>query len=373
MPSQHKTLSDLLAHRCPALTVRSRPASMTPRPRKGLARASLGQAAPPSPLSSPGRPARFPTMSVTFQQLQCLREVVAQKFSVSRAAGTMFTTQPGISKLIRALESELGVEVFVRRGNRLVELTEAGREAYTLAGRIVRDMQALRRLGAAERGPQTEGALRVGTTHIHARYHLLSATERFAAVYPRVRLEYSLGTPAEIYLKVRDGSLDFGVCTLPESTPPGLLAIQAYEIQRCLAVPNGHPLLDGRPITLNELGRWPWIVHDERYTSGAVVQQVFQQHGMQPQVVMRASDVSIMKAYVAQGLGIAVLQKVAMSDETDGRLRQIDVDTLFPASTAMVTLRKDYLLSTYAFDYLSMILPQLSRAELLSRLGDDCT
>ncbi|OZI38574.1 hypothetical protein CAL29_03025 [Bordetella genomosp. 10] len=308
---------------------------------------------------------------MTFQQLHCLREVVAHKFNVSRTAGALFTTQPGISKLIRALETELGVEVFVRRGNRLVGLTEAGKEAYTLAGRILRDTQALRQLGAGGEGAEAEGVLRVGTTHIHARYHLLSPTDRFVAAHPKVRLEYSLGTPAEIYLKVRDGSLDFGVSTLPGATPPGLLAIPAYDIPRCLAVPDGHPLLDGRPITLDELARWPWVVHDERYTSGAVVSQVFQRHGLQPRVVMRASDVSIMKTYVARGIGIAVLQKIAMSDETDGRLREIDVSHLFPASTAMVTLREDYLLSAYALDYLAMILPHLTRAELLAQLGGE--
>jgi DNA-binding transcriptional LysR family regulator len=308
-------------------------------------------------------------MALTFQQLACLRQVVANKFSVSRTAEALSSTQPGISKLIRALEEELGIDVFVRRGNRLVGLTDTGKEAYALAGRVLQDTHTLQQLRAANHSPEIEGVLRVGTTHIHARYHLLSVTERFVRAYPKVQLEYSVGTPSEIYFSVRDGTLDLGLSTLPETTPSGILAIKAYDIERCLVVPAGHPLLSVPTITIEELTQWPWIVHDERFTSGAVVHRTFQMHGMQPRVVMRALDVSILKAYVARGIGIAVLQKIAMEDETDGRLRQIDVSHLFPASTAMVTLRADHLLTSYAHDYLRMLLPHLSEEQLGAALG----
>jgi DNA-binding transcriptional LysR family regulator len=308
-------------------------------------------------------------MAFTFQQLQCIRQVVANQFSVSRTAEALSSTQPGISKLIRALEADLGIEIFVRRGNRLVGLTDAGKEAYALAGRMLQDVRSLQRLKASSASPEIEGVLRVGTTHIHARYHLLAVTDRFVQVYPKVQLEYSVGTPVEIYQSVRDGTLDIGLSTLPEATPSGILAIKAYDIERCLVVPKGHPLLKARRITIEELIKWPWIVHDDRFTSGAVVHHAFQKHGMQPRVVMRAMDVSIMKAYVKRGIGIAVMQKIALEDENDGKLCPIEVDHLFPSSTAMVTLRADHLLTVFAFDYLRMLLPQLSLQELEAALG----
>jgi DNA-binding transcriptional LysR family regulator len=308
-------------------------------------------------------------MAFTFQQLHCIRQVVAHHFSVSRTAEALSSTQPGVSKLIRALEAELGVDIFVRRGNRLVGLTDAGKEAYALAGRVLRDAESLQRLKAASHSPEIEGVLRVGTTHIHARYHLLSVTDRFVRAYPKVRLEYSVGTPAEIYQRVRDGTLDVGLSTLPEATPSGILAIKAYDIHRCLVVPAGHPLLDVKSITIEELMKWSWIVHDERFTSGAVVHHAFRKHGMQPRIVMRAMDVSIMKAYVARGIGIAVMQKVALEDETDGRLCPIDVDHLFPSSSAMVTLRSDHLLTVFAFDFIQMLLPHMTPDQLAAALG----
>ncbi|CAM3359482.1 LysR substrate-binding domain-containing protein [Bordetella flabilis] len=298
-------------------------------------------------------------MAMTFQQLVSLRELVANGFNVSRTADALFTTQPGVSKMIRALERELGVEVFLRRGNRLVGLTEAGQEAWQLARRILQDASTLRQLGQGEgHGAPTRGTLRIGTTHIHARYRLLDVTERFLRAHPYVQIEYVVGTPAEIHASVRDGSLDIGLSTMPDSVPPGILALKAYDMKRCLVVPTGHPLLDVAEITLEELARWPWIVHNESLTSGAVVQRTFQAHGLQPRIVMRAMDVDVMKAYIARGIGIAVLQQMAMDGDACPRLRRIEVGNLFPSSAAMVIVRSDHLLKKFAFDFVRILIPR---------------
>jgi DNA-binding transcriptional LysR family regulator len=307
-------------------------------------------------------------MAMTFQQLLSLRELVANGFSVSRTAEALFTTQPGVSKMIRALERELGVEVFVRRGNRLVGLTSAGQDAWQLARRILRDADTLLQLRQID-SHGMHGTLRVGTTHIHARYRLLDVTERFLRVHPDVQIEYVVGTPAEIHAGVRDGSLDIGLSTMPDSVPPGILALKAYDMKRCLVVPAGHPLLDVATITLEELARWPWIVHNESLTSGAIVRRTFQAHGLQPRVVMRAMDVDVMKAYIARGIGIAVLQQMAMDGDTCPRLRRIEVGKLFASSAAMVIVRADHLLKKFAFDFVRILIPHMKPKAIATALG----
>lgn len=309
-------------------------------------------------------------MTVTFQQLTSIRELVNNGFSVSKTAEALFNTQPGVSKMIRSLERELGVEIFLRRGNRLVDLTEAGREAWLLAGRILQDANSLRQLkhDAGDRSG-IRGTLRVGTTHIHARYRLLDVTERFLRMYPQVQIEYAVGSPPEIHAGVRDGSLDIGLSTMPDSVPPGILTLKAYEMKRCLVVPAGHPLLSVERITLEELSRWPWIVHNEILTSGAVIYRTFQMHGLQPRVVMRAMDVDVMKAYVARGIGIAVLQQMAMKDDACEQLRQINIGNLFPSSTAMVIVRSDHLLKGFAFDFIRMLIPRMKAKAIASALN----
>jgi DNA-binding transcriptional LysR family regulator len=306
-------------------------------------------------------------MPITFQQLQCVRQVVESGFSVSRAAESLHTTQPGVSKMIRALEKEIGIEIFVRAGNRLTKLTDAGKEALSLSARVLQDAQALKRL-KQEVPAAGEGTLRVGTTHVHARYSLIEVTRRFLAVYPQVKLEFTVGPPAQILAGVTEGTIDIGLCTLPDPMPKGVVSVKAYDIDRCLIVPPRHPLLKMARLTMEHIARWPLITYDNSYTSGSVVQREFQRHGITPWVVMRAMDASIIKAYVAAGVGVAVLQKMAFNPAVDKDLRAMRVEHLFPSSSAMISLRKDHLLKPFAFDFIQMVAPEWSREAIEARL-----
>jgi len=309
-------------------------------------------------------------MPITFQQLQCVRQVVDSGFSVSRAAESLHTTQPGVSKMIRALEKEIGVELFTRSGNRLTALTEPGKEALSLCARVLQDAQALRRL-KQDLPAESEGTLRVGTTHIHARYSLIDVTRRFLAGHPQVKLEFTIGPPSQILAGVTAGTIEIGLCTLPDTVPRGLVSVKAYDIDRCLIVPPRHPLLKlartGK-VTMEQIARWPLITYDSSFTSGAVVQGEFRRHGITPWVVMRAMDASIIKAYVAAGVGVAVLQKMAFSAALDKDLRSIPVDHLFPSSSAMISLRRDHLLKKFAFDFIQMVAPEWSREAIDAQL-----
>lgn len=307
-------------------------------------------------------------MPLTFQQLRCVRQVVANGFSVSRAAEALHTTQPGVSKMIRGLEKEIGVEIFVRSGNRLTALTDAGKEALALCERVLQDALALERLKDEVPG-EREGTLRVGTTHVHARYSLIDVTRRFIAAYPKVKLEFTVGSPGQMLAGVMAGTIDIALCTLPERVPKGVVSLPAYDIERCLIVPPRHPLLKAGRLTMEALARWPLITYDSSYTSGSVVQREFQRRGVTPWVVMRAMDASIIKAYVAAGMGVAVLQKMAFDPKADKDLRSVPVDHLFPASTAMINLRRDHLLKPFAFDFIHMVVPRWSRKAIEARLN----
>jgi LysR family cys regulon transcriptional activator len=304
---------------------------------------------------------------MTLQQLRCLQQVVESGFSVSRAAAALNTTQPGVSKMVRALEREVGAEIFLRRGNRLAALTDAGREAVALARRVLRDAGALSVLGTQLR-TDTAGTLRVGTTHIHARYSLIDVARRFFARYPDVKLEFTIGPPVEILQGVIEGAIDIGLSTLPEETPQDVITLKAYAIERCLIVPRGHPLLRSKPVRIEDIARYPLITYHETYTSGWVVQREFQRRGLAPRVVMRAMDASVIKAYVAAGIGIAIFQKMAIEPERDRELRTIATDHIFPASTAMISLRSDHLLRPFGFDFIHMVAPRWPREAIERRL-----
>src|SRR5262245_63787517 len=124
---------------------------------------------------------------MNLQQLRYVREAVRQGLNLTEAAGVLHTSQPGVSKQIRDLEEELGVDIFERRGKRFVALTVPGREIVQIVERVLREVDNLRQVGA-EFADQAGGSLTVATTHTQARYALPPVVADFRRRYPKVHL-----------------------------------------------------------------------------------------------------------------------------------------------------------------------------------------
>lgn len=298
---------------------------------------------------------------MTLQQLRCLCEVVDRGYSVSRAAVALHTSQPAVSKLVKQLEQQMGAELFVRSRGRIAGLTEIGRDVHELARRMLRDASALSDL-AAERARETRGVLRIGTTHLHARYALLDVITAFTRAYPDVHLDLTQGNPDEIMAWVAAGSVHLAVSTLPDTVPPSVLTLPAYVIERCVITPLKHPLLKAKRLTLREIAKYPLITYDRVFNSGNVVLGAFEKQGLQPRVAMKATDANVIKAYVAAGLGISVFQKMAYEPAEDRRLAVLDPGSLFPASQAFISLRRGQYLRGYAYDFIARVAPRWGRA-----------
>lgn len=294
---------------------------------------------------------------MTLQQMRCLVAVVEHQFSVSRAATALFTTQPGVSKMIRAFEGEVGTEVFSRAGNRLTGLTASGQEAVALARRVLHDVRTMSTL-AHDKTTDVTGTLRVGTTYIHARYTLVPVVKRFFSAFPGVELVLNQGTPEQILNWVTEGAIDIGLSTLPEQSPGGVTTLDAYPFERCLIVPAGHPLLKSRHLEIEQIARYPLVTFDESFSSGWVVQREFQRRGLTPRIAMRATDTNVIKAYVGAGMGIAVIQKMAVDPAVDLDIRVMATDHIFPPSMAVISLRSDHLLRKFGYDFIQMITPR---------------
>ena len=130
------------------------------------------------------------------QQLRYIWEVAHHDLNVSATAQSLFTSQPGISKQIRLLEDELGVEIFARSGKHLTHVTPAGEVILDLAGEMLRKADSIKRV-AQEFSDETAGTLSIATTHTQARYVLPEVIKRFMAQYPDVSLAMKQGTPSQ--------------------------------------------------------------------------------------------------------------------------------------------------------------------------------
>ena len=204
------------------------------------------------------------------QQLRCLAEVARRGLNVSEAAEALHTSQPGVSKQIRALEDELGVEIFARHGKRLVQVTEPGKAVIAIAERILGEAQNLRRAGE-EFANEKLGTLTIAATHTQARYALPKAVAQFKRRYPKVELVIHQGNPTQICDQVIAGEADFAVATEMISTYPELVSLPVYQWNRCVVVPTKHPLLKAVPLTLEKLAQYPIVTYDFAFANRSLV------------------------------------------------------------------------------------------------------
>jgi len=294
------------------------------------------------------------------QQLRYVCEVARRGLSVSAAAEALHTSQPGVSKRIRELEAELGVEIFVRSGKRVTALTEPGRAVLAIAERMLAEAQNLRRAGE-DYASRDRGTLTLATTHTQARYALPKAVAAFKRRYPRVHLVIHQGNPTQICQQVVAGEADLCIATEQIAEYPGLVALPCYQWNRCVVVPPRHPLLRVSPLTLEAIARYPIVTYDYAFANRSLVNQAFESRGLAPDVVLTAFDADVIKTYVELGLGVGIMAQMAFDPQRDRSLRAIDASHLFPSSTTRLGIKRGAYLRRFAYDFIELFAPRLSR------------
>jgi LysR family transcriptional regulator, cys regulon transcriptional activator len=297
------------------------------------------------------------------QQLRCLVEVARRGLNVSEAADALHTSQPGVSKQIKALEDELGIQVFVRHGKRLVAITEPGKAAVAIAERILSEAQNLRRAGEEFANDQV-GTLRVAATHTQARYLLPKAVAAFKQRYPRVELLIHQGNPTQICEQVVAGEADMAVATEMIDTFPELVSLPVVQWNRCVVVPPKHPLLKEKQLTLESLAEYPIVTYDFAFANRSLVEKAFESRGLRPHVVLSAQDSDVIKTYVELGLGVGILARMAFDPKRDVTLRSIDASHLFESSTTRLGIKRGAYLRRYAYEFIEAFAPHLPRASV---------
>lgn len=303
------------------------------------------------------------------QQLRYLVEVVKQRLSISEAAEKLHTSQPGISKQIRLLEDELGVQIFVRNGKRVIDITAPGHEIISIAERMLMQAKNLKKI-ASDFVNVEGGHLTIATTHTQARYMLPKIIHQFSQRYPKVRLCIRQGSPEQICRMVVRGDADFAIATEKIDDFPELTALDCYTWNRSIIVPNDHTLTNiNRTITLHDLVSYPIITYDYAFSGRAKIDLAFDKEKLIPNVILTAIDSDIIKTYVELGLGIGILASMAYDNNKDSGLTAIEAAHLFEASTTRLGFRKDTYLRGYMYDFIELFTPHLTRPVIESALG----
>lgn len=307
---------------------------------------------------------------MNFQQLRIIREAVQQNFNLTEVAAALFTSQSGVSKHIKDLEDELGVELFVRRGKRLLGLTEPGKELAVIVDRMLQDARNIKRLADQFADAQT-GQLTIATTHTQARYALPQVVARFKAAYPKVHLVLHQGSPAEIVAMLESGEADVGIATEALDKHGAFVTFPFYDWHHAVVVPQGHALAGSGRLTLEQLAELPLITYHEGFTGRERIDASFSAAGLAPDLVMSALDADVIKTYVQVGLGVGIIASMAFEPQRDAGLQLISAAHLFPQNTTRIALKRGHYLRGYAYRFLQECAADLTEEAVRAALAVD--
>ena len=294
------------------------------------------------------------------QQLRYIWEVSRHDLNVSATAQSLYTSQPGISKQIRLLEDELGVEIFSRSGKHLTHVTTAGAEVLEIAGQILGKVESIKQL-AQEYSSPNKGSLSIATTHTQARYALPGVIGSFIERYPDVSLHMNQGTPIQISEMAADGDVDFAIATEALDLFNNLLMMPCYRWNRCILVPKDHPLCQVSELTLEEVAKHPLVTYVFGFTGRSKLDEAFRQKGLDPKVVFTATDADVIKTYVRLGLGIGIVAHMAYDPVQDTDLVALEAKHLFKSSITSIGFRRGTYLRTFMYDFIERFAPHLDR------------
>ena len=301
------------------------------------------------------------------QQLKYIWEVAHHDLNVSATAQSLFTSQPGISKQIRLLEDELGVEVFARSGKHLTHITPAGQIIIDQAGEILRRVESIKQV-AQEFSNERSGSLSIATTHTQARYALPSTIRSFMESYPEVSLHMHQGTPMQIAELAANGEVDFAIATEAMEHFTDLVMLPCYNWNRCIVVPRNHPLAKKPDLSLKEVGEYPIVTYVFGFTGRSKLDEAFIRAGVEPRVIFTATDADVIKTYVRLGLGIGIIAHMAYDEVQDADLMVREADHLFDHSTTMIGFRRGTFLRGYMYEFMEQFAPHLTRERVESAL-----
>jgi len=310
---------------------------------------------------------------MTLTQFRYVVAIADSGLNITLAADRVHATQPGISKQLKQLEDELGFQIFARKGKSLERVTPAGAQVIERARVILAEATNIRALAANLRH-ETQGELRIATTHTQARFVLPRAVAALKRRYPQVSVHLKPAGDSEVLSLLDRGEADVAIVSSAGSIPQGGMAIPLFRWERVILVPRGHDLSRlTRAPTLDELAEFPLVSYESSLKPESSLRRAFLAAGKLPRIALTARDADLIKTYVRAGLGVGVLAEMALTPEDAADLRVLPAGDLFPICTAWVVMRRDRVLRDYALELLQELAPQLDRRDIRRVLDGSAT
>jgi LysR family transcriptional regulator, cys regulon transcriptional activator len=307
---------------------------------------------------------------MNLHQFRFVQEAVRRDLNLTETAKALFTSQPGVSKAILELESELGVDIFARHGKRLKRVTEPGAQVLKSIDVILREVGNLKRIGE-EYSRQDAGTLSIATTHSQARYFLPGPVAQLRRRFPNVNISLHQGSPSQVARMVIEEVADIGLATEGLADAEELVSLPCYDWQHALVMPVGHPLAALERISLEDLVGQPLVSYHRSFSGRTRVDQAFAARRLKPNVVLEAIDADVIKTYVRLGLGVGIVAELAVRDDPPGDLTWRPLGHLFGRNITRIAFKRGAYLRNFVYAFTEMLSANLSRALLARAIDGD--
>lgn len=294
------------------------------------------------------------------RQLEIFR-ILAHELNFTRTAKQAHCVQSNVSVQIRAMEQELGVQLFERLGQQ-VRLTPHGSRLLSYADRILRLVEEAE--ATTRHGSSPAGALTVGSPESVLTYRLPPVIRAFGTQYPKVKLIFRSVSSSELMPRLEHGEFDIGLFIDDTWKSPKLVVEPLCPEPVALVVQPGHELLRRAGVCATDLSGETFLLTDSGCAYRSKLERTLSRSNVRPKAIMEFSSVETIKQCAALGMGIACLPEIVIDDElASGTLEQLSWTGLDLTMKSLVAWHQDKWLSPAMQAFLSTLRLQLSAQE----------
>ena len=286
-------------------------------------------------------------------QLQLLKVLINNGFSVSKAAEQHFVVPSAVSRQISMLEDELGIQLFERKGKRLTGATDLCRDIAAEVADIELSLQNIRDM-AEESLDGRRGELRIATTHTQAKYFLPAVMSEFTRLYPHVAVHFVQGNPHQLVEMLHDRQADIAICTEDLDEDAALITHKCYDWNHALIVRHDHPLAEGE-LSLQRIAEHGILTYVFGFSGRSKIHQAFKKQGLEMNVTFSATDTDVIKSYVRLGFGAGIIAQMAYDDGSDKDLVLRPLGKFFKPSTTRIAYLKQKHIRAYVQDIVDLL------------------
>jgi DNA-binding transcriptional LysR family regulator len=284
----------------------------------------------------------------------------AKTGSVSQAAEQLFLSQPTVTLQIQALERNMDVTLFERRGPKIT-LTPEGVVLHQIAQPLVDGMEGLEESFHAHFGRLESGELNIAAGESTTLYILPECIKKFARSYPGIKIKLHNVTGRDGMAMLRSDEADLAVGSMLD-VPEDILYRPSMSYSPTLIVPLDHPLARKAEVTLEDICPYGLILPPRHLATWRFLELVFSQSGLSFKVSLEAGGWEIIKKYVALEMGISIVTGVCLTG--DEALVAIPMDDYIPKRSYGVVVRRGKFLSPQTQAFIDMIDPAFFKESL---------